>query len=133
MNFVKRWYFKKIAVVLAFAIFAIGSIPRDSMAYIITSGTDIAASVQTRAADMASVQRVLEAKMIKERLVKMGFSGEEVKSRMDKLSDEELHQFAKKLDTLYPGGDLGIIVVLLVIVILVMVILKLQDKKIVIK
>ncbi|MDO8427322.1 MAG: PA2779 family protein, partial [Deltaproteobacteria bacterium] len=63
-----------------------------------------------------------------------GLSMTEVKSRLDKLSDSDLHSFASQLDSLYPGGDaLAAVIALLIIVILVMIILKFSNKKIIIK
>ncbi|MEK7679900.1 MAG: hypothetical protein AAB356_06890, partial [Deltaproteobacteria bacterium] len=56
---------------------------------------------------------------------------DEAKARLDKLADEELHSFAKNLDSIYPGGD--VVIVLLLIVILVMVWLHLEGKRIIIK
>ena len=131
MNWIKSFYFRQIALVLAFAVLVIGSIPARSMAYVV--GVDEAAP-QSRVSDMERAQRVLESKLVSAKLAQMGISSEEVNTRLDKLSDSELHQFAKKVDSLYPGGDgLGIVIALLIIIILVMVILKLSDRKIIIK
>ncbi len=131
MRFVKKLYFRQIALVLAFAMLIIGSIPSKSMAYVV--GADTAESF-SRAADMDRAQRVLESKLVSEKLSSAGLSMTEVKSRLDKLSDSDLHSFASQLDSLYPGGDaLGAVIALLIIVILVMVILKFSNKKIVIK
>jgi hypothetical protein len=86
-----------------------------------------------REQDIATVQKALEHKLVKERLSDLGYTEEEIAARLDKLSDQELHSFAGQLDSLNPGGDgLGIIIAVLVIVLLVIVILKLWDKRIVI-
>lgn len=131
MNWIRNWRTKQIALALIMGLFIIGSIPAESMAYMAGSSNLVAAS--TRAADMDRIQRVLESKIVAQKLQQAGLSMPEVKSRMDKLSDQELHSFAKQVDTLYPGGDLGVIIAILVIAILVLVILKIQDKKIVIQ
>lgn len=132
MRFVKKLYFRQIALALAFSMLIIGSIPSKSMAYVV--GVEKAESFSTRAADVDRVQRVLESKLVSEKLSQAGLSMTEIKSRLDKLSDTELHSFASQLDSLYPGGDaLGVVIALLIIVILVMVILKLADRKIVIR
>ncbi len=131
MRFVKKLYFRQIALALAFSMLVIGSIPSKSMAYVV--GVDRAESF-SRAADIDRVQRVLESKLVSEKLSQAGLSMTEIKSRLDKLSDSELHSFASQLDSLYPGGDaFGVVIALLIIVILVMVILKLADRKIVIR
>lgn len=131
MNWVKKLYFRQIALAVAFSMFVIGSIPSESMAYVV--GSEVSAPAG-RASDMDSIQRVLESKLVSEKLSKAGLSGDEINSRLAKLSDTEVHQFAKQLDSLYPGGDaLGAVIALLIIVILVLVILKLADRKIVIR
>lgn len=133
MNWVKSFYFRQIAIVLAFGIFLIGSIPAESMAYVVGSESVEAAMVD-RSADMATVQRVLESKIISQKLGSLGLTHEEINERLDKLTNDELHQFAGQLDSLYPGGDaLSTIVVLLIIAILVLVLLKMTNKKIIIK
>lgn len=127
---VRKFYFRHIAIVVLFGLFIIGSVPSQSMAYVIGSETQ----VTTRADDMARVQRVLESKMVSERLSEIGLTPDEINARIDKLTDPELHSFAAQLDSLYPGGDaVGAVIGLLIIVILVILILKLLDKKIVIK
>lgn len=131
MNWVKKLYFRQIALAVAFSMFVIGSIPSESMAYVV--GSEVSAP-SGRASDMDSIQRVLESKLVSEKLSKAGLSGDEINSRLAKLSDTEVHQFAKQLDSLYPGGDaLGAVIALLIIVILVLVILKIADRKIVIR
>lgn len=132
MNWVKKLYFKQVAFVVAFAILVIGAIPAKSMAFVVGIET-INAPIE-RAADMEKVQRVLESKMVSDKLTSMGLSADEVRERLAKLTDAELHQFAKQIDSLYPGGDaLGAIIAILIIVILVLFILKMTDRKIIIK
>ncbi|HXI10314.1 MAG TPA: PA2779 family protein [Thermodesulfobacteriota bacterium] len=132
MNFVKKMYFRQVALVVAFAILIIGCIPSKSMAYVV--GAEGVAAASSRAQDMERVQRVLESKLVAGKLDSAGLNKAEIKNRLERLSDSELHQFAGQLDSLYPGGDvLGLVIALLIIVILVMVILKLADRKIVIK
>ncbi|MBI5238031.1 MAG: PA2779 family protein [Deltaproteobacteria bacterium] len=132
---IKSWYSKQIAIAVIFGLFIMGSIPREGMAYVMGLDNPVAAaSASARAADMAIVQRMLEQKLISGKLSQAGLTTKEVSFRLSKLSDEELHQFAKRIDTLYPGGDaLGVVIAILIIVILVMVLLKLNDKKIIIK
>ncbi len=135
MNRVKNLYFRQVAVILIFGLLVIGSIPAESMAYVIGSNYQEApASPLTRAADMEQIQRILESKIISGKLEHMGLSISEIKARLDKLSDSELHQFASRVNSLAPGGDaIGIVIALLVIAILVIVILKLTDHKVIVK
>ncbi len=88
--------------------------------------SSLSSSVEVRAQDMASVQKTLENKMVKERLANLGYSPEEIDARLGQLSDAEMHSLASQLGSLDAGGGaLGLIVVILVIVILGIVIYKL--------
>lgn len=132
MKRIKKLYFKQVAFIVALSILIIGSIPAKSMAYVVAN--EAVQSPSSRAADMDAVQRVLESKLVSGKLSQTGLTLSEIKPRLDRLTDSELHQFASQLNSLAPGGDgLGIIIALLIIVILVMVILKLADRKIIIK
>ena len=129
MEWIESLYFKRIALFLAALVFTISLAPSDSLAYVI--GVD---GASTRAADMARIQRVLESKMVGERLKRLGLKPSEVKARLTRLTDAELHSVAKKVDSLYPGGDAaGVIISLLVIAILVVILLKITNRRIIIK
>jgi hypothetical protein len=84
-----------------------------------------------READLAKIQNALESKMFKNRLKQLGFTEEEINARLEKLSDQELHQLALQIEDLKKGGNgLGLIIALLVIAVLVILIMKLMGKKI---
>jgi len=135
MKIVKTWYFKKVAIIMAMALIILGSIPARSMAYVVSGGTQAAAAAFDRAADMNNVQRVLESKVIAQKLSETGLTATEIKSRLDKLTDAELHSFSQQVTSLYPGGDggLSVLAALLVILIIALIILKMADRKIIIK
>ena len=120
---------KPVALYMAFAFFLIASIPQNSWAYLVDSqGLNY-----SREADINKIQRVLESKMVSQRLSELGLSRDEINSKLHQLNDADVHQFASQLDNLMPGGDLGIIVALLVIVILVLVILQMTGHKVMVK
>ena len=135
MKVVKSWYFRQIAVILAFTMLVIGAVPTKSMAIVVGTDAVVAASAEhSREADIARLQRVLESKLVSDRLQQTGLTQDEIQGKIKDLSDEEVHSFASQLESLYPGGDgFGIVIALLIIVILVMVILKLADRKIIIR
>ena len=121
---------KPLALYLAIACFIIASIPKDSLAYLVESQP----ASYSRGADMDKIQRVLESKMVSQRLQELGLSTDEINSKLAGLGDAEIHQFASRLDSLMPGGDMLInIMALLVIAILVLVILHLLGYKVIIK
>ncbi|HBG45884.1 MAG TPA: hypothetical protein DDW94_02740 [Deltaproteobacteria bacterium] len=135
MKVVKSWYFRHIAAALALTMFMFGAVPAKSMAYVVGSDAVVAqAAEHSREADIARIQRVLESKLVSDRLNQAGLTQSEIDAKISKLSDQEVHSFASQLESLNPGGDgFGVVIALLVIVILVMVILKLADRKIIIR
>lgn len=76
--------------------------------------------------DVSMITKVLENKVVKQRLQDLGFSEEEIQDRLSRLSDQEIHRLALQIDELTPGGDvLGTVVVILLIIVLILVILRL--------
>ena len=120
---------KPIALYLAFAFFLIASIPQNSWAYLVDSQV----LNYSREADINKIQRVLESKMVSQRLSELGLSMDEINSKLQQLSDADIHQFASQLDSLMPGGILEFIIGVLVIVILVLVILQITGHKVIVK
>ena len=120
---------KPVALYLAFAFFLIASIPQNSWAYLVDSqGLNY-----SREADINKIQRVLESKMVSQRLSELGLSRDEINSKLQQLNDADVHQFASQLDSLMPGGILEFIIGVLVIVILVLVILQITGHKVIVK
>lgn len=82
-----------------------------------------AGPVYDRAADLKTVQAALESKIVRERLKALGMTDKEIESRLSRLSDQQVHQVAKDIDTLNPGGFiesvLGLAIMVLLIVFLV--------------
>ena len=80
------------------------------------------ASQYARSTDLITIQKALESKMVRQRLEDVGLTESEVNARLERLSDAEVHQFASQIDSILPGGDggLGIIITLLVVGILVL-------------
>ena len=102
MEFIKRFYFRQIAIAVVLGMLFIGAVPARSLAYMV--GTEAVAS-PVRSQDMANVRRILESKLVAGKLIEAGLTPAEIQSRIDKLTDDELHQFSKQLDSVYPGAD----------------------------
>ena len=123
-------FMKQISWYLVVAMFMIGIAPRVDAGL---SPSEIIALSQTdRAADITKIQKVLELKAVSERLTQLGLAQEEIKNRLDQLSDQQIHQAALQLDDLKVGqGDaLGFIIALLVIAILLVILLNLTGRKV---
>ena len=117
---------------LAIAMFVIGITPRVHAGF---SPSEMRGLSQERSSDLQKVQKFLEMKMVGERLKEYGFAREEIKARLDQLSDQQIHQLALKIDELKVAADdgLGIIVALLVIAILVVILIMLLGHRVVVK
>lgn len=125
-------FMKHITWYLAIAMFIIGIAPKVEAGF---SPSEVIALTQAdRTADLAKIQKVLEVKAVGERLSQFGLTQNEIKDRLSRLSDQQIHQFALQLDDLKVGrgGALGAIIAVLVIVILVIVILKLTGHRVIV-
>jgi len=121
---------------LVFTTFIMGWFPPESTAMLAPAisgvhGTDVSLN---RLEDLQKAQRVLESKMVQQRLEDVGLTADEIQGRLARLSDAQLHQMANQLDALMPGGDgLGIVIALLVIAILAVVLIYLLGHRIEVK
>ncbi len=124
-------FMKQISWCLVFVMFIFSLVPRVEAGFV---PSNILQPANTdRAADLEKIQKVLETKMIRERLEQLGFSSEEINSRLSQLSDQQIHQLALKLDELKVGSDgLGVVIALLVIIILIIIILQLTGHRVIV-
>ena len=120
---------------LVVTTFFIGFTPAPAPAALLPTSAlmDTPLSGPERAASLKKIQAQLESKLVYQRLSDFGLSQAEILERLNRLSDDQVHQFASQLDSLQPGGDaLGAVVVLLVIAILVVVLIQLTGHKVII-
>jgi hypothetical protein len=88
-------------------------------------------SKDPRINDLGKVQKVLEMRMVRERLEKLGFTQEEIQIRLDQLDDKQLHELALNLDELRVAGNgTGVIIAVVLIGILIVLLLLYLSKKI---
>ena len=92
---------KCITWYLVGAMFVIGITPRVYAGFSPSEVMNLSSA--ERSADLKKVQKFLEMKMVRERLKELGLTREEIQSRMDQISDQQLHQVALKLDNLSGG------------------------------
>jgi Family of unknown function (DUF6627) len=126
-------FFKVIAWYLVLAMVVIGITPNVFASFAPSEGVNLSPS--NRTADLQRIQKTLEMKMISQRLAEFGLSPAEIQTKMDRLSDQQIHQFALQLDQLKVAGDggLGIIISLLVIAILVVILVYLLGHRVFVK
>ena len=120
---------------LVITTFVLGWFPPEGRAMLAPATTSVTVSDPSRVEDLQRIQRVLENKIVQQRLADYGLTPEEIQDRLTRLSDSQLHQLAAQIDALMPGGDggLGIVIALLVIAILVVILVYILNHRIEIK
>lgn len=116
---------------LILAAIAAGLNPAGGWAMLAPPGSE--APAYDRTADAKVIRAALESKLIKGRLAALGLTGKEIDSRLERLSDAEVHQLAMNIETLRPGGRLVLedinkatlssVVLIILIVLLILVII----------
>jgi Flp pilus assembly protein TadB len=126
----KKTFFKLLSIYLVLALVLI-TLPAQGWAMFIPSRTAGIA----RQADMASIRKTLESTVVKQRLIDYGLSSEEAMARINKLSDEQVHQFASRLDSLQAGADDGVdaLVFLLLVTLIVVLILEVTGHHVIVR
>ncbi len=94
--------------------------------------TTIASS---RDADMVTVQRALENRVVAQKLRDYGVQPEQVQLRLASMSEQDLHTLATQSRGLPTGSDgaTGALIGILIVVILVIVVLKLMNRQVIVK
>lgn len=127
-----RPFAKCVSWYLVLAMFVIGIAPRVDAG--LSPSEIIALSQADRTSDLQKIQKILETKMIGKRLEQFGFSSDEIKATLSRLNDQEIHQFALRLDEIkIGGGGFEVIIVLLLVGILIGLWLHVSGKKVVIQ
>ena len=88
-----------------------------------------------RDADLLAAQRVLENKVVAQKLRDYGVSAADARVKLANMSDQDLHRLASVSRGLPSGGDgaTGAIIGVLIVVVLVIVILKLMNRHVVVR
>ncbi len=123
---------KHVSWYLVAAMFIIGIAPKVDAG--IAPSEAIALQQTDRASDLEKIQKIIETKMVSDRLEKFGLTQDEIQKRLGGLSDQQMHQLALQIDDLKVGKDdaLGIIIALLVIAILVVLLLQLTGHRVIV-
>ena len=87
-----------------------------------------------RSLDLEKIQKVLEIKMVRERLKEFGFTPDEIEKRLTQLSDQQMHQLALQLDELKVAGDgWAVAFLFLLIAILIVLVIYVTGHRVVVK
>ena|SRR5204863_7233176 len=85
----------------------------------------ISAGGSSRTEDLQMVRKVLEQKIIQQRLQDIGLSQDSINARLDRMSDGQLHAMATQLNSVIPAGSsdtvwtiVGILLIVLLVILL---------------
>lgn len=128
----KPSWMKYVACYLVVAMFIIGITPRVYAGFSPSEAISILSF--DRSSDLEKIRKVLEMKMVREKLKDLGFAPDEIENRLSQLSDHQIHQLALNLDELQVGGSgWGVLIVILLIVIIVGVVIYVSGHRVVIE
>lgn len=117
------------AVLAVFSFFSL--LPPNAAAFLAQSRLSSGEMISERADQIATIQSVLEHKIVSQRLEDYGLSKAEVVAKLDTMSDQQVQQLAS-LSGDVGGGAIGAAIGVLVIILLVVVILRVSDRRIVV-
>jgi hypothetical protein len=128
----RAFYTKPLVIYLVAALIAITVFSGPAEAMFVPAAPHQGSAGRT--ADLAKIQVALESKVVLQKLKDYGLTPEETMARINKLSDEQIHQFATNTEALQAGGDaVGTLVGLMVLAILVVILIYLLQGRIEIK
>ena len=135
MDWFRSSVIRPAALSVFFAFLIVAIIPSNAPAYAV--GIDGARKLDEarRTADISKVQRVLESKVVGQKLEGMGLTPTEVEERLSMLSNSELHQFATQVENVYSGeAGVGLVVIIAaLLVLIVFAFLSLTDRRLVLE
>jgi len=118
------FYAKRLPVYLVVALIAISFIAGRSEAMFVPAAPQTqSAPLFDRAADLAKIQKVLESKVLQQRLVDYGLSPANALAKINGLSDVQVHQLAANIDALQAGGRGGHLIIILLLIILIIILI----------
>jgi hypothetical protein len=114
---------KVLALYLIVAVFSF-SIVSTAGAGLVSSGDIMAQTMPTmpkmnKAAYLNKIQAALETKVVMSRLAELGFTAEEIGSRLAKLSQAQLHTLSQDMDQIRAGGNAIIGALLFVFIVII--------------
>ncbi len=124
----RAFYARPLAVSLIVALLLLSSFAGPAEAMFVTAAPGETAQFgllsSERAADLAAVEKTLESKLVRQKLIDYGLTPSEALARVNALSDKQLHELATHMDSLQAGGDpgdlfFGLLIVALLAVVLV--------------
>ena len=116
---VKSFYAKPLASYLVAALLVLSTFSGTAEAMFLKGQT--APVAVDRSADLGSIQKTLEAKTIRQRLLDYGLSPEDAMARLNNLSDAQVHQLAANMNAVQAGGDMLVDLVFIALLVVLLV------------
>jgi len=121
---VKRGGLRNVLYLMISAMGILGVIPNVGNSTVIPADQASKAAGR-RAQNEAKIKATLERKEIAARLSDYGLTPQEVSSRLDRLSDQQVSEFGAQIDKINAGTDaVGLLITILLIILLVWLILR---------
>ncbi len=127
-NLLTALYARPLCSYLIAALIAVSAFAFPAEAMLLPAGPPASAPID-RAADLVLVQRTLESRELAQRLTDYGLTPEQALERLGALSDEQVHQFASRIEMLQAGGrhgtvDLEVLLLILLVLLLILIIVE---------
>jgi hypothetical protein len=117
---------KTLSLVLILAVTWVTGYQISAEAALVPAPVVQTTATSDRSADVAVIQKALESKLLRNKLKAVGLNEAEIETRLSKMSDAQVHQFASQIRAVNPAGDA--IVYVLVVVVLVLFIIYLMKR-----
>jgi Family of unknown function (DUF6627) len=114
---ITRWVIWYMVTVM----FLLGITPRVEAAF--SPSEVIGQQAVNRIADLEKIQKVIQVKMIRERLNALGLSQEEIQARLNQMSNDQVHQLAVNLDEMKVAGDDAVTVLIVLVIVAIAILL----------
>ena len=124
MIFYKRFCFNRVFIWYLTVSFSILSFASSAPAMFIPSPYE-GNGTSHRETDLQRIQKLLESKVVQQKLSQLGLTREEIESRLHQLDDEQIHQIASQIQALEPGGSAAWIFIIILLGIIGFLILEL--------
>lgn len=116
MTLMKRFCSSKIFIWYLVATFSTVSFVSNAWAMFIPS-PHARAGASHRDADLQKIQKLLESKLIQEKLSQFGLIPAEIQARLSQLDDDQIHEIASQIRALEAGGsDVAVFIIFILAV-----------------
>jgi hypothetical protein len=114
MMFFKRFCFNRFFICYLTVAFSVVSFASSAPAMFIPFPHEGGGTSQ-REVDLQKIQKLLESKLIQEKLTQLGLGWEEIELRLQQMDDEQIHQIASQINALEAGGSTAEVIIIVIL------------------